>query len=359
MYVRRFFDTLVEFPADGHQEICRALQISMRKQKAKRLIPTILARTIARYMEHFMTRILVTGSSGLLGLNLMQEVMQAHDAIGVDRGKLINAPFKLIKADVLNPGSLEYILDSAQPVWVINCIALPDLDACEKDPQLAQRLNVTLPGELARACKARNISFVHISTDAVFDGRKDGFYTEEDKPNPLSVYARTKLEGEQAVLAESKTAIVARVNFYGWSLSGRRSLAEFFHNNLIQGKSMSGFTDVRFCPMLVNDTARILIKMLQKGLSGLYHAVGPQAMSKYQFGVEIARKFGLREGEISPKSINTSGLIAKRANNLCLSINKLCTDLEAVPPDFSTGLDEFYTQFQQGYPQKIRSYQQK
>jgi dTDP-4-dehydrorhamnose reductase len=81
-------------------------------------------------------------------------------------------------------------------------------------------------------------------------------------------------------------------------------------------------------------------------------------MSKYQFGVEIARRFGLKEREISPKSINTSSLIAKRANNLCLSINKLCTDLDEVPPDFSTGLDEFYTQLQQGYPQKIRSYQQ-
>ena len=121
---------------------------------------------------------------------------------------------------------------------------------------------------------------------------------------------------------------------------------------------MSGFTDVKFCPMLANDTARALIKMLKKGLSGLYHLVGPQAMSKYQFGVEIARKFKLREGEISPKSINTSSLSARRSNNLCLSINKLSTDLGEALPEFSTGLDEFYTQYQQGYPQKIRSYQQ-
>ena len=120
---------------------------------------------------------------------------------------------------------------------------------------------------------------------------------------------------------------------------------------------MSGFTDVRFCPMLVNDTARTLIKMLQKNLSGLYHLVGPQAMSKYQFGIEIARKFGLREGEISPKSINTSSLIAKRANNLRLSVQKLSTALGESLPEFSTGLDEFYTQLEQGYPQKIRSYQ--
>jgi dTDP-4-dehydrorhamnose reductase len=171
------------------------------------------------------------------------------------------------------------------------------------------------------------------------------------------VYAQTKLDGERAVLTENPNAIVARVNFYGWSLGGRRSLAEFFFNNLTNSKSMSGFTDVIFCPMLVNDTARLLMKMLKKKLSGIYHVVGPQAMSKYHFGVEIARKFSLRESEITPKSVTFSGLVAKRSNNLWLSTHKLSTDLGEDIPQFSTGLHEFYTQNQQGYPQKIRSYQ--
>jgi dTDP-4-dehydrorhamnose reductase len=160
------------------------------------------------------------------------------------------------------------------------------------------------------------------------------------------------------VLAENQNAIAARVNFYGWSLSGKRSLAEFFHTNLTHNKSMSGFTDVIFCPMLVNHTARILVKMLEKGLGGLYHLVGAQAMSKYQFGVEIARRFSLKEGEISPKSILSSSLTARRAHNLALSTHKLSTDLGEPVPEFSTGLDEFYTQFEQGYPQEIRGYQQ-
>jgi dTDP-4-dehydrorhamnose reductase len=86
--------------------------------------------------------------------------------------------------------------------------------------------------------------------------------------------------------------------------------------------------------------------------------VGKQAMSKYQFGVELARKFSLRESEISPKSILSSSLTARRSNNLSLSIRKLSTDLSQSIPEFSTGLNEFYTQFQQGYPQKMRSYQQ-
>ena len=303
-----------------------------------------------------MTRILVTGVSGLLGINLAHETMRAYDIVGVDRGKLVNAPFKIWKADLLDPGAVDAILNSMRPNWLINCAALADLEACENTPYLARALNTDLPAQMAKACRSRDISFAHISTDAVFDGEKDGFYTEGDSPNPLGVYSQTKLDGERAVLNENKNAIVARVNFYGWSLSGKRSLAEFFHHNLTNNKSMSGFTDVIFCPMFVNHTARILIKMLEKNLSGLYHLVGTQAMSKYQFGVEIARKFSLQEGEISPKSILASSLTARRAHNLALSTHKLSTDLGETLPEFSTGLDEFYTQYKQGFPQKIRSY---
>jgi dTDP-4-dehydrorhamnose reductase len=302
-------------------------------------------------------KLLVTGVSGLLGINFAQEMMGRHEIIGVDRGKLAHAPFHIIKQDLLDSNAADYLLDAAHPQAVIHCAALADLEACEADPSLAQRLNTDVPQQLARACKVRDIPFIHISTDAVFDGEKDEAYTEDDAPNPLGVYAQTKLDGERAVLTENPNAIVARVNFYGWSLGGRRSLAEFFFNNLTNSKSMSGFTDVIFCPMLVNDTARLLMKMLKKKLSGIYHVVGPQAMSKYHFGVEIARKFSLRESEITPKSVTFSGLVAKRSNNLWLSTHKLSTDLGEDIPQFSTGLHEFYTQNQQGYPQKIRSYQ--
>jgi dTDP-4-dehydrorhamnose reductase len=303
-------------------------------------------------------KLLVTGASGLLGINLALDAMSAHEVIAVDRGKLSGTPFRIVRADLLDAGAVDSALDAAQPDGVIHCAALADLEACEADSSLARRLNADLPGQLARACKERGIRLAHVSTDAVFDGSKQGAYTEADVPNPLGVYAQTKLEGEQAVGAEYPEAIVARVNFYGWSPSGRRSLAEFFFNNLTDNKSMSGFTDVRFCPMLVNHTAQILLAMLQKRLSGLYHVVGPQAMSKYQFGVEIARKFGLDESAISPKSVLASNLTARRAHNLWLSTRKLSTDLAQPLPDFSTGLTQFYTQHQQGYPQKIRSYQQ-
>ena len=302
-------------------------------------------------------KLLITGTSGLLGINLAMEAMREHEVVGVDRGKLKSAPFQVVKADFLQANKISSIIESVNPDWLINCAALANLEECEKHPDQAKILNTDLPAELADVCTQRNIKFIHLSTDAVFDGTKEGAYTEDDEPNPQSVYSQTKLDGERAVQEVNPDAIIARVNFFGWSLGGQRSLGEFFVNNLSEGKNVNGFTDVIFCPMWVNHLAQTLVAMLEKDLHGLYHVVGAQPMNKYQFGVEVARKFGLRESLISPQSVEMSSLTAKRSHNLWLSVHKLSTDLGHPLPNFSTGLDGFYTQFEQGYPQKIRGYQ--
>jgi dTDP-4-dehydrorhamnose reductase len=303
-------------------------------------------------------RVLITGASGLLGLNVALDASRANPVIGVDRNMLVSAPFRMIHADLLDSGAVNGVIGEARPEAVIHCAAIADVDACEANPDLAHRANARIPKQMAEACARQDIRLIHVSTDAVFSGQKNQAYTERDQPDPLGVYAITKLEGERAVLQAYPSASVVRVNFYGWSLSGRRSLAEFFVNHLTEGATVNGFTDVRFCPMFVGHLSAILLKMLPQDLPGVYHVVGPQAMTKYQFGVEIARKFGLPERLISPQSVEKSDLIARRSHNLWLSTSKISTELQLELPDFSTGLDAFWTQYQQSFPQKIRSYQQ-
>jgi dTDP-4-dehydrorhamnose reductase len=303
-------------------------------------------------------KILVTGASGLLGLNLSLTGMEAHTIVGVDRSRLASTPFELIKADLLDPEVEHHLLDTVKPDAVIHTAALANLEACEEQPETARLLNAQLPGELADACAKRGIQMMHISTDAVFDGTKDGVYTEEDTPNPQGVYACTKLQGERNVLSANPEAVVVRVNFFGWSLGGTRSLPEFFINNLSAGRRAPGFTDVFFCPLFVGDLGEMLLKVLERELSGIYHVVGSESLSKYDFGVAIARRFDLDERLIEPVSVEESTLKARRSHNLRLSIHKLSTALGEPIPGFSTGLDKFYTQYKQGYPQKLRSYQQ-
>jgi dTDP-4-dehydrorhamnose reductase len=303
-------------------------------------------------------KILVTGASGLLGLNLSLRMIEAHTIVGVDRNKLANPPFEIVKADLLEAGACSHLIDEVQPDAIIHTAANADIDACESDPEGARLLNAEFPGQLAELCAQRGVRMIHISTDAVFDGTKDSIYTEIDKPNPLSIYARTKLDGENAVLTRNPAAVVARVNFFGWSLSGGRSLSEFFFNRLRAGQPCNGFTDVWFCTMFVGDLADTLVRMLEKGLSGLYHVVGSEALTKYDFGVRIAHQFGFDERLIRPISVEESGLTAKRSRRLRLSVHKLSTALEMEIPSVSTGIEKFYTQYQQGYPQKMRSYAQ-
>lgn len=300
-------------------------------------------------------RILVTGASGLLGANVaLEAAVQGHTVFGVaNRSPLHTQDFHVLTADLLQPGELDRTLEQTQPAWVIHCAALANLEACEREPALARRLNSELPGLLAERCRKGGARLLHVSTDAVFDGQKAAPYTETDEPNPLSVYAQTKLEGERTVAAAQPDALIARVNLFGFSPSGKRSLAEFFLYNLMEGKPVKGFTDVYFCPILVNDLAHIFFKMLVQGLSGLYHAFSAECLSKYQFGVRIAERFGLDGGLIAPVSVADGGLAAARSPNLCMDVNKLSTALGEDLPTFSPMLERFWELYQQGYPQKI------
>ena len=298
-------------------------------------------------------RILVTGASGLLGLNLALEASQQHEVFGsVNNNVIQTTTFTVLQSDLTAPGALEHLFE-CQPDWVINCAALANLEACEADPVLAEKLNSELPEKLAKYVARGGARLVHISTDAVFDGRLGG-YREMDSPNPISLYARTKLNGEQAVLAANSEAIVARVNLFGWSLSGKRSLAEWFFNNLSSGNSMPGFTDVFFCPLLANDLAKILLMMLEKGLQGLYHVVSSECTSKYDFGVRLARQFDVDEALIKPTSLARAGLVASRSPNLSLNSSKLTQELGESPPDLNEGLERFHAQYMSGYPDFIR-----
>ena len=299
-------------------------------------------------------RILITGASGLLGINLALEAARQHVVFGqVNTNPIFPEVFSVLKKDLLEQDAVAELIYKTQPDWVIHCAALANLDACEKNPELAWELNTEIPRKFARQCRKGGARLLHVSTDAVFDGLSGG-YNETDLPNPLGSYAQTKLAAEIAVADSNPDAIIARVNLFGWSLKGRRSLAEFFFNNLAAGKGVMGFSDVYFCPLLVNDIAEIFLKMLEMEMSGIYHVLSSDSMSKYEFGVTIARKFGFDPKLIAPNKVSEAGLSAARSPNLILRVDKLIHDLGEIPPRISTGIDRFYTLYQQGYPQSVQ-----
>jgi dTDP-4-dehydrorhamnose reductase len=303
-----------------------------------------------------MNRIVITGASGLLGLNIGLQYADQIPILGItNQSNVQDLPFETIAMDLITADFEKEILDVFQPKLVINCAAMANLDQCEKNPEQAMKINAFVPGKLASACRQRGIKFVHISTDAVFDGT-EGNYLEEDLPNPLSVYAKTKLSGEQEVIRNNPEAIIARVNFFGWSLSGKRSLSEFFFNNLSDKKQINGFTDVLFCPLYVTMLAEFLMEMARHNLSGVYHVASSDFMSKYEFGCAIADQFGFDRSLIKPISVNQSELVATRSLNLTLSTEKLSRDLNLTVPTVRDGIKLFYQDYLNSFSNQIQGY---
>jgi dTDP-4-dehydrorhamnose reductase len=303
-----------------------------------------------------MMRFLVTGASGLLGLNFCLQYAGQHEIIALThRVPLSGSPFQILPVELAEPGAATRVVLDTRPDWIVHCAAVTNLEQSEKDPAQSWRLNAEVPGELALAARQVGAGLVHISTDAVFDGIA-GNYSEGDLPHPLSVYAQSKLAGEQAVASANPDAIIARVNFYGWSTTGRRSLAEFFYYNLVAGKTISGFHDIFFCPLEVQTLSEILMQMITRNLHGLYHVVSRESLSKYDFGCRIAALFDLDAGLIQATSWKTSGLVAQRAPNLNLRSEKLAQALGRVLPDQAACLQRFFRTFQDGLPDRIRQF---
>lgn len=300
-------------------------------------------------------RYLVTGASGLLGLNLSLWLAKEQQVTGViHRPELKSVPYPVIVTDLSQPGECEKVISQVKPDVIIHTAAMAVVDECENQPERAQKVNADLPGELALLSKKHGIQMLHISTDAVFDGQK-GNYSETDEPNPLGVYAKSKLAGERTVLDSNPDALIARVNFYGFSLRGQRSLAESFVRKLESGQGMNGFKDVFFCSMYVMDLSKILVQMLQKNLHGIYHTVSSECISKYEFGVRIAREFGFDPGLIRPILVAESGLLAKRSPNLCLNVSKLEKALGNPLPRQNEGITRFFKAFQAGTRENLSS----
>lgn len=302
-------------------------------------------------------RLLVTGASGLLGLNLsLMGAAQGYAVTGlVNSRSLQSVPFEVRSVNLLDTESTLAVIDDVQPEAIIHCAAVADLNKAEKDPGLAKQVNGEVPGMLAGTAYRLGVPFIHISTDAVFDGCKSG-YVEADPPNPLSTYARTKLLGEKAVLAANPDAVIVRTVFYGWSLSGTRSLSEFFIYSLKDGKPLKGFTDTSFCPLYVEDLAEALLEILSADLHGIFHVVSPEHLSKYEFGVRLARVFGLDAGLIAPVEVSQITRGAKRSNTLILNPDKIQRALGHPLPSIDSGIKRLYRRWQEGYPAMLQRF---
>lgn len=296
---------------------------------------------------------MVTGVTGLLGANASIALSKSEPVVGVARKAPVGIPIDFVGADFSTQLDINLLLEKTVPKVILHCAALSTHEECELNPGLAHKINVESSRELARLAKGIGAKFVYISTDAVFDG-KEGNYSEDHPTSPTTTYGRTKLAGEYAVLEENPEALVARVNFYGWSPSGRRSLAEYFFNRLSQGENAPGFVDVTVSTMYVGTLIDRIQRLVEADASGVFHVVNDEATTKYELGQKIAKHMNLNQ-ELVPPSKSSELLGIPRGFDTSLNTSKMKTLIQTSSNQESDVMSLF-EDFELGIRQQLKSF---
>jgi dTDP-4-dehydrorhamnose reductase len=222
------------------------------------------------------------GESGLLG----QALLHLDPGLKVIKGGRAVLDLSGDFASIKN--ALQFALPAAA---CINCIALSDVDWCQRQPELAYAVNARGPGFLALACKQLNLRFIHISSDYVFDGSKNSPYREKDQTRPLSIYGESKRQGELQTLAHNPEALVVRTSsLFG---GGRPSFMERPWQQYQAGQRVRAAEDVVACPTWGPDLAAALLKLAAMQVSGILHVAGSAQASRFELARELFAQLGL------------------------------------------------------------------
>jgi dTDP-4-dehydrorhamnose reductase len=223
----------------------------------------------------------VTGAGGLIGHQLLQTAAghaAGWDVVGRTRAQL----------DLTVAVAVREAFAARPPALVIHCAGISRSTDCQADPARARRVNVEVTALLAEL--AVDIPFVFLSTDLVFDGSR-GRYAEIDAPNPLSVYAETKLLAEQVVLRNPRHLVVRTSLNGGSSPTGDRGFNEQIRLAWEAGRTLSLFADEYRSPMAARLTARAIWELVNRGRAGLYHVAGSERLSRWQIGQLLAARW--------------------------------------------------------------------
>ena len=296
--------------------------------------------------------ILITGMAGMLGSNIAFLLRNKHSVFGIDTNTVQIKHTTSFDVSAIDVEAVAQILVNNHIDVVIHCAALVNVDACEENPGYANAVNYAMTKNLHYLCKLHNIKMVFISTDAVYSGNKNGLNAEDDETAPISVYGKTKLEAENAVLRDS-SALILRTNMYGFNYRPKNSFGEWVVQELSKEKTLNMFYDVMFSPILVNDLVRIIDLCLEKNISGLYNVGCQGSISKYDLGCLIQQEFGL-PGVIRRASMHDFNFVAPRTENMGLDTCRIQSALSIVLPTPQENVKDFKRLYDAGYSKNLK-----
>ena len=241
-------------------------------------------------------KILVYGITGMTGTRI---------------GELLRKRFKIIAPphthlNLTNKLLIYNHIEETSPDYIIYSAGLTKVDQAQLNPKLAFKLNFQVVADICKKAKQKNITVIYISTDAVFDGKKfKSPYKENDKPHPLSVYGKSKLEGEKAVLKSSRhNAVIRSIMTYCAHYPHKMDFTRLAYQSLKNNEKFDGIIDQIINPTFVDDLVWAVSAIVEKKASGIYHVAAIDSISNYGFVEKIAKAFRFDNNLIGKVTFN-------------------------------------------------------
>lgn len=287
---------------------------------------------------------LITGSNGLLGQKLTPLLLEKNVQIiatgkGPDRTNTKNVNYSYLELDITDQNEVLKIVSAQKPDVVINTAAMTNVDQCESEKEACTKLNVDAVEYLVNACEKNNCHLIHLSTDFIFDG-KNGPYTEDGQPNPISFYGQSKLDAEELITQSTiKWSILRTVLVYGIVPSMSRSnIILWVKESLESKKSIKVVTDQWRTPTLAEDLAMGCYLVASKEAQGIFNISGKDMLTPYDMSIKTADYFGLDKSFITKADSTTFSQPAQRPPKTGFVIDKAINELGYNPHSFDTGI---------------------
>jgi len=274
-------------------------------------------------------KILISGTSGQLS-NEFQNILS-------ERGIDFTAPPEK-DWDITNSGQTEEIINKIKPDVIINCAAYNLVDEAEEKPDAAYLVNSEAAGNLARICKKNSIFLVHYSSDYVFDGRKQDLYAEDDATNPINVYGKSKLKGEQTIQSILSDCLIFRLS---WVIGGGKQNFLYKVRQWAQkSKVLKIASDEASVPTFTEDVVNVTLLSLEKGAAGLFHLTNSGYASRYELAKHFIDKMG-SDNIIIPVSVTNFKTKADRPLFSAMSNETISKTLDITIPMWEESLEKY------------------
>jgi len=285
-------------------------------------------------------KLLIIGASGVLGSRLYNDTIKKKwNVLGTYCSHECGG---LSYLDVRDKASLEKVFNFFRPETVVMAGGITDVDLCTLKPKLAEDVNIKGTLNLVKKIKEYSSKLIYISTDYIFDG-ENGPYREDDKPNPINIYGRTKLEAENIMKSKLKNYLIIRTaQLYGvaerpvlseveGSSAPTKNFAIKIIYNMQNNKKVYAADDLYSTPTYAGSLSEIIIKLIEKNAEGIYHGAGAEFINRYDYVNKIADVFNLNKNLIQKIKLKNLKLIAKRPKKGGLKIDKISKDISITP----------------------------